>query len=347
MKNPKIILASIGGVTLVALAVLGWLVFDARSAASENATSLENAESAALRVFAKLPVAPGPRETTLFASNRTAYADWTVAAREAAAAGDLVFENLTPARFKAQMVDDARRFSERPGSAVGGKIVVKDFAFGFRDYVTGSTLPPARDVPRLQREWNDISLVATILATNGVPEIRDIRVAAGAADEAAEDKPGAKAKKPKKSARAAKGNVKPDAADAPAVTRFTVDFRAKPSQLVDAVNCFASDPRFIVVERFTFSRGKDELVECLGGDAKADAPKQTVRTRRRRGAAAPVKETTSAETAKGVVTDPLAAEPLEVSMTFAVYDFRTLEKAAAEEKLDEAARAAKAEKEAK
>ena len=321
MNKSKIILASIGGVTLVASLVLAYLIWDALSEKGEKTSDLEGAVSTAERLV-RLPVYPGPEGIKAYKENAETYEAWRESAIKLASAGDMAFEPTTPPAFKAFLVDDARRLSSLPG-AVDGRLVKEDFPFGFKDYITGGVLPAQADLARLQREWFDVSTVIEALAKCGVGEIVDVVMKAPASVQE-EESSSKKGKKGKKQAKAAK-EEKPD--DSPAVTCFTVDFRTRPAGLVNAVNEFITSSRFIVVDDFTFVREKDDIADALGGDAKKQQEAQPRGRRGRRGRQAEEEEAAkpAAEAGQGVVTDPAIASFLRVSMTFSVYDFRSLE----------------------
>lgn len=317
MNKSKIILASVGGATLVVSLVLAYLIWSAFSDKSEKAADLESAVSTADRL-SRLPVYPGPEGIKAYKENAETYSAWREEALKVASAGDMRFEPTTPPAFKAFLVDDARRLSALPG-AVDGRLVKPDFPFGFKDYITGGVLPAQADLARLQREWFDVSTVIETLAASGVAEVEDVVLAAPAPvqEEAPSNKKGKKAKKQAKAE---------DAESQPAVTAFTVVFRTRPSGLVAAVNALITSPRFIVVDDFSFVREKDDIAEALGGDGKKQQEAPARGRRGRRGRPAEEEFAQKPEEDKGgVVTDPAKASLLRVTMKFSVYDFRSLE----------------------
>lgn len=317
MNKSKIILASVGGATLVVSLVLAYLIWSAFSDKSEKAADLENAVSTADRL-SRLPVYPGPEGIKAYNENAETYSTWREDALKVASAGDMRFEPTTPPAFKAFLVDDARRLSALPG-AVDGRLVKPDFPFGFKDYITGGVLPAQADLARLQREWFDVSTVVETLAASGVAEVEDVVLAVQAPvqEEAPSNKKGKKAKKQTKAE---------DTEGLPAVTAFTVVFRTRPSGLVAAVNAMITSSRFIVVDDFSFVREKDDIAEALGGDGKKQQEAPARGHRRRRGRQAEEDAAQKPEEDKGgVVTDPATASLLKVTMKFSVYDFRSLE----------------------
>ena len=325
MNKSKIILASVGGVALVASLVLAYLIWSAMSDKSEKTADLDGAIATADRLT-RLPVYPGPDGIKAYNENAETYKAWREEAVKIASAGDMAFEATTPPAFKAFLVDDARRLSALPG-AVDGRLVKDDFPFGFKDYITGGVLPAQADLARLQREWYDVSTVIESLAKCGVSEIVDVTIKPPAPAQPEQTAKNNKKNKGKK--KPAKGETQEQG---PAVTCFTVDFRTRPAGLVNAINEFITSSRFVVVDDFSFMREKDDIADAIGGDGKKQQESQPRGRRGRRGRAAEEDETPKSETEKGqgVVTDPMTASLLRVSMTFSVYDFRSLEGGAAD-----------------
>jgi len=325
MNKSKIILASVGGVALVASLALAYLIWSALSDKGEKASELEGALQTADRL-ARLPVYPGPEGIAAYKENAGTYETWREGAVKIAAAGDVFFEATTPPAFKAFLADEARRLSSLPG-AVDGRIVKPDFPFGFKEYITGGELPAQENLARLQREWHDVSTVVEALAKSGVSEIVDIVVKSGAPVVKEEEQPkkGKKGKKPAKQQETAEAG--------PDVTRIDVAFRSSPAGLVKVINEFIVSSRFVVVDQFSFVHERDDIAEALGGgDGKKQQEAAAGRGRRgRRGRQ--VEEAASneeVEKVSNVVTDPISASLIKVDMSFSVYDFRSLEGGAAE-----------------
>ena len=98
-KN-QIVMLSIGGVSLVVSAVLGYLAFDAYSAKSEAAESSES-NAAAVRALLGAAISPDPASVAAVNKNRDALAGWTEAAVSTVAAGDRVIAaDVNEAAFK-------------------------------------------------------------------------------------------------------------------------------------------------------------------------------------------------------------------------------------------------------
>ena len=331
-KN-QIVMLSIGGVSLVVSAVLGYLAFDAYSAKSKAAESSES-NTAAVRSLLGAAISPDPASVAAVNKNRDALAGWTEAAVSTVAAGDRVIDaDVNEAAFKQKLVDEARTLSNLPGGA-DGKIMKDVSALGFPDFVVGDKLPEKDQLPRLQRLWGDVCTFVKVLSDCGVIEV--VRIDPGIAKQpqaAAEPKD---AKKPKK--RKKKGAEE----EKPAYTeeKYVVEFRTRPAALVKAVNALATCERFIVVEALDFSREGDTIGKALGeGDKRgAGAEQQSSRPRRRRRGAAEAEfgadaaeQEGAADADKGIVNDPAKEDPFLVRASIATYDFGSAAKAAAGE----------------
>ena len=319
-KN-QIVMLSIGGVSLVVSAVLGYLAFDAYSAKSEAAESSES-NAAAVRALLGAAISPDPASVAAVNKNRDALAGWTEAAVSTVAAGDRVIAaDVNEAAFKQKLVDEARALSELPGG-VGGKIVKPDFSFGFPDFVTGDKLPEKEKLPQLQRQWADIRTVVEALADCGIVEIVRVEPILAKQPQASEQQKDAKTNRRQRRRK--------DAEEAkPAYTeeKYAIDFRAKPAALVKVVNAFATSQRFLVVETLDFAREGDMIGKALGeGDKRGASEQQSSRPRRRRrGEQTGFGEEKPAEGAEepdnGVVNDPEKEEPFLVHAVVATYDF--------------------------
>ena len=323
MNKSKIILASVGGVTLVASLALAYFIWDAMSEKGDRFDELEGAKQAVANMM-RLAVTPSPEAINAHKENAETYTAWKEEAQKVVTIGDMIFEATTPPALKASLVEDARRLSSLPGG-VDGAIVRPEFAFGFKEYVLDGNLPAQSDLTRIQREWYDMSVVVEALSKSGVIEITDLAIVSGAPTPAAAEQP-ADNRRQRRGARQAAQPVAA-AADGPAVTRMRVDFRAMPPALVTVANALMMSRRFIVVDDFTFTHEKDELAEKLGADPKKAAEAQASKSGRRgrRGRQEEAEETAEADALSGVVTDPQTAPALKVTMSISVYDFRSLE----------------------
>ena len=343
MNKTKMILAGIGGaagLAVLVLAFLVWQAFSAKTAAiegddEEGIDGLETVEARAQGLSRK-PVYPCAKSVDAISANQAAIDDWCKEGLKLAARGDKVFEKTTAPKFKAFLVADAHRIAGLPGG-VGGKLVKPDFAFGpFKDYIVEGKMPAETELGTLQRQWDDVATIAEMLATNGVAELVDVQFAAAKKDEGHETKDARRGKADKRKGSANSNTQTLKHSNTSYSYVFT--FAAKPAAFIRTLNELEASERFITVDSFTFARPVDVIAAALGGDDKksAEAPGAGRRGRRgRRGAeqSAPAAENGggTAEDKNGLVTDPMKDDPLTVTMTVTVHDFRSLEEEKSEE----------------
>ena len=334
LSKNQIVMLAIGGVALVASAVLGYLAFSAYSAKSEAADAFES-DSAAVRALLGAAISPDTASIAAVKKNSDALEGWTEAALSMASAGDRAVEaDVNEAAFKQKLVDEARALSSLPGG-VEGKIVKPDFAFGFPDFVTGDKIPEKEKLPQLQRQWADIRTIVESLAGCGIVEIARIEPILAKQPQAGEQQKDAKPNRRQRKRRDAEE-------EKPAYTeeKYAIDFRAKPAALVKAVNALATSQRFFVVETLDFAREGDMIGKALGeGDKRgAGAEQQSSRPQRRRRGAAEAefgadaaKQDGAADADKGIVNDPAKEDPFLVRASIATYEFGSAAMAAAGE----------------
>ena len=319
LSRNQTVLAAIGAVTVAAAGTIGYMAFSGYSSHTLAEEDLDSALSSVRRLYGA-EISPNQDSVNAIKANRDSVASWREAAIDTASSGDCVFDaDVNEASFKQKMSDDARVMSKYKG-AVSGSIVAPDFAFGFREFVTGSELPEKSRLPQLQRQWADIKLIVATLADCGVDEIVDIGPAAAEVKKA-ENQDDAKAKRKNRRPRnKAAEEVKP------VFTRegYNLVFRARPAALVGAVNAFASSRRFITVDSFSFEREADMISAAIVGDKKEAGNARRPR-RRARGAEQENREKAEQEdqSKKGPVTDPALEAPFTVKMVLSTYDFGT------------------------
>ena len=334
MNKTKIILAGIGGavgLAVLTMAYFTWTSYSAKTAAAEgdDEEGVDGLETVVAKAstLSRKAVYPCAASLAAIESNRATVVAWQKEATELATRGDRVFEKTTPAQFKTDIVNDAKRLAALPGG-VAGKLVKPDFAFGpFKDFIAEGKMPAEAQLAELQRRWDDVATVVEILSTNGVTELVDVQFKAVAQDEAKKDRKDRKPAKDKGKKAAAPGAE-------PASYTYVFTFATKPTGFVKVMNALALSERFVAVDDFSFARPKDTLAEELGdGDKKSGAAQASGGRRgRRRGPAVEEKKDEEKKDEKGgIVTDPLLDAPLTVTLTATVCDFRSLEDAKAEE----------------
>ena len=318
MNKSKLTMAVIGGVAgllAVAIGVLVWLEADAHD--------VKDAELASARSRAAGNASANPAVTKARKENEKALVDWAkasyafVAERSARA----IDPSQEPSAFKQQMMDEQRALAKLPEDSET-KIIKETFYFGdaFRDFISQGSMPKKEDMPRLQRQWDDLMHLAEVFLKAGVSELTDVSFKAVAAAEPVVAERGR--------GRGGRGaeTVDAKAAYPSSEETYVVKFLARPEALVSVLNALATDEkRFMSVVLRRFEQAGDPLVAMLGG---GDKEKDGGGSRRRRSRAVEFTEAATdgegaeAEVArKGLVTDPKTCAPFTVTLEVTTYDF--------------------------
>lgn len=338
MSKSKIALAAVGGVSAVAvlaMCVVLWLAFSAKTAALEGdmetrTDGLESVVGEAKRLSTG-KIYPGSESVNAVKADVERIAGWRKNAITFAQRGDRVFEKTTPPAFKSFIVRDAKRIAALAGS-VDGVLVRQDFEFGpFKPYIAESKMPEESQLQELQRRWDDIAGLAETLSENGVAELVSVAFRDVPADaEKEKEKKNTVQQRRNRGGNARKVEVKETFK--PMSHSYVVVFRTRPNALVKVLNAISSGERFVVVDSLSFEHENDALLAALGGEDKAKAnaqPQASGRRRRRRGGdegQPKVDAAAVADAAKkdGIVTDPSLDDPFTVTMAITVYDFNSL-----------------------
>ena len=330
MNKSKMILAATGGVIGVAVLVMAYLVWSAYAAQTaamegdDESEGLETVTANASRLSQKKPY-PCEASVKEVASNEVVVSEWQAEAFKLAARGDRPIKAITPAQFKTDMMEDAKRLLALPG-LVQGKIAKPDFAFGpFKEYIAEGKMPSEQRLAELQRQWGDVTTIVELLAASGIAELTDVQIRPPEEEKAVEQ--------PAKGKRAAKGKAAAGTAVKPSAQRYAVSFTTKPVGFVKCVNAFETSERFFAVDGFTFSRENDVIASALGGGDKKDASQLSASggRRRRRGGVVVEQKEDENKPKNGIITDPLLDAPLKVEMLISSYDFKTLQETPKEE----------------
>ena len=334
MNKSKIVLAAVGGVigvAVLAAAFLAWQSWSAVSEARDGGDSGDGLDTVVARAasLSRKDVYPCAENVKAIDANRERFEEWRDEAARLAARGDRKFDPTTPAAFKEFLLSEAKRLSALPGS-VDGAIVKPDFPFGaFREYILDGKLPPEAQLPKLQRQWDDVTFFVEELSKAGVGELTAVEFGAGPAAPEKQPEPPKGQKKPKRK------NQKPqpggDEGPKELVEKYTLQFTASPTAFARAVNAFGVCDRFVTVDDFSFVRAKDDVKEAFDAQEKKDAPAASSRRSRRsrrgeseEGAEKKAESPREAAIRQGVVTDPALATPLSVTLKLTVRDFGTL-----------------------
>ncbi len=327
MSKGKIVASVAGGLFVLAVGALGYLLYDAYDTRTETEQELAD-EIDAYRRYNHAAVFPSTKSITAVASNKADYAAWLGIAGAFSARGDKVFsKDESPAAFKQRLAQEVRRLAALPGGAEG-HLAAPGFLFGFDKYLGESAvLPESSAVPRLAVQLDTISRLADMFAKVGVLEVKDIRRIEPAAE--AEDADGGSRRRPAAKARGAKSGD--DEGPKTQCLEYRLAILVRPTAFVGVLNALTSDIRFMVVKSFAFRESADMIVDKLNAIeaalAKKDAPE---RRRRRRSTVAEPPTEDAPKKEDRLIVDPELDAPVLVEMTIAVYDFGRAETSAAE-----------------
>ncbi len=317
-NRTKIILYAIGGVVAVATLVLLGMSYMSWSTSSERQFDIDGLQSR-MNGFRRAKIAPTVQAEEALAQNENELKKWYGKAFEVVSSGDTLPQAEEPLELQTRMRNEAQELAQRPGLAEG-KFVKADFTFGFKEELIDGKTPERSAVPELQRRWNDVSALLTILADSGVGEVQEIvPLPYQAQEETSTRRPA-----PRKGVKG-----KP----APTLTlserSYTVKFVAQPTALLQALNTLAKAPRIMTVDEMVFSRAADQVAQLIAPQKE----KRATPSRRRRGAArvAEAEQDEDKEKASGVIVDAQTAEPFTVSLKVTSVDLGTKSKTSEEE----------------
>lgn len=317
-NRTKIILYVLGGVVAVATLVLLGLSYNAWSHSSDQQLDIDGLQSR-MNGFRRSKIAPTAQAEAALAQNENELKKWYSKAFEIVSAGDQLPASEEPLELQTRMRNEAQELAQRPGLAEG-KFVKSDFTFGFKEELIDGKTPERSAVPELQRRWNDVSALLTILADAGVGEVQEIAVLPYQSPE----EPATRRHAPRKGA---KGK------EAPTLTlserSYTVKFVTQPGALVQALNTLAKAQRIMTVDEMVFSRATDQVAQLIAPQKKESRPTG----RRHRGAARlpETKQDEDTEKTSGIIVDAQKAEPFTVALKVTSVDLGTQMKTNGEE----------------
>lgn len=273
---------------------------------------------------------PSERNISLAKANQEQVVNWMSEALKFVQKGDRIEQKVTREIFKEFIVGDSQRLIHLKSEIINenqtNDLAKADFSFGpFKDYIKEGKLPTDTELIKLQRQWDDVSLISELLAKSQVSELMDVQFKAQPVVKKENETKSAN----KKGRKAGQKNVKEEQPLTDAQS-YIFTFTAKPNAFVNVLNELVKCERFIVVDDFTFSRGTDVLAAALGLTEKSidSSASETGRRSRRRAKTSSDEKDTAGEKKTdnrgGVVTDPTRDAILTVVLTVTVHDFRSL-----------------------
>lgn len=334
MKKSLIIMASAGGVAVIACAIIGYLAFAAYSEQGETREAIDAALSNVQRINSR-PVAPIIDSVSAIEENTATLEKWYGDALQLISVGDLENDTtLTPSSFKEKLVEEAAALSKEPGNVLGA-IVKEGYSFGFDRFITGSDLPEAEKLAEYSRQWEDIKVLVKALSNSGgsemvsievksVPEILKV-IGVNVEDDKAsvkkDDKRGARNQRNNKKKAEAEKTV-----ESYSMQGYHIVYRARPQAQVKFLNELASCKRFVTTFYLTFAHEADPISTVLAPEKKSAETSSKKRGRGKKRAEEEVAvEESVAKAPSGMVIDTDNGGELVVTLDLATIDFKTKE----------------------
>jgi hypothetical protein len=332
MKRQVVILSVCGGIFLLLCCGVGFFLV---SALHENGTIKEDRDQkfSEMKGIYGSEMFPSATNIAQVKADAKVVESWLGTASNLFAKGQLKVDAAgSPTAFKAQLLSVVQELRKQPGGN-NGKAVAADFGFGFSSYL-GAMMPDKNDVPRLSLQLAIINSICKELYAANVVEITSVTReefdVKKAGEEGAEDnQPRRRGGIPRRSnnseagrkpAAGAGASAAPQVAIAPFTMKqtFTVEFRARPAELLASLNRLAAMDLFTVVTDVTVTKPHDMLKEYnqkraqdQANDAKKDNDPKAADLKAVDPATLPL--------SKRIVTDPELDPPGSVKLVLDVY----------------------------
>lgn len=310
-KNQQMAAVALGvwGVVVAGAGYFYWSALSARQQAQQDFSDAD----ASIDEFYSRPVFPEEKAVKSVKANESAYTNWLATARAFAAGGDRTYAPVEGSVFKQELdnrIDGV--LSRLPGGNAEGKLAAAAFNWSFdTERQPGARVPDLADTPPLRARLDIVTDLAKLMSESGVVEVKALSYLP----------PPVVKEEPKR-----RGNRKKEAEPEFDKMDFSVVFLARPAAIVRVLDALTGEYRFFTVTSLNMrSSEPDAFAKRLAGpeeNAQEAAGRGRGRGRRR---ALVVEEQPQEDDSKKVhvVTDPETDPPVEVTLKFSVYDFRT------------------------
>lgn len=349
MKSIKIILGVVGGVTAVAVIVIGVFAFLSSQDATEKRGTMQQQANQLRKLYEK-DVFPSKENIETAQKNRDETRKFVQALRNEMKRGMIpVDRKKTPGDFSnIRMATISSLLEDAPVGTGDAKVVdnsqATPFQFGFDRYKEGIPAEK-RDVPRLLTQLRMMDKLVRVLYDSGIVSLEAVAREqfegdSPASADAASDSPRVRGRGGRgRGARAAatalvvtKPVLPADAPEDLACERFMFRFQTRESGLIAALNKLNEMRPFAVVSDLAFEKLGEDVVfpdeqkeDAASASPKGVASPRTPRTQR--GAAAPAAEVAAAPSIRErpaprtarLVSGPLRERPVRVTLTVDVY----------------------------
>lgn len=308
-KKQKIIFGVLAAVIAFGIAGIAAMLVQSSGRATAALEARDSAKSQLDSIY-RSPMFPSPENRKIVEGDKIEIETWLAAVSNRLHQGDIhVNEAMTPSMWIKTVEDMRRQFGTRQ--------TADGFAYGFEQYLGAGKLPAQADVARLAKQAEIIKAIMTELTQAGVLKItRMSRPVFEEADASAQTE-----QVSTRRGRAARGAqeqaaVKKESAEAVLAgglalrQRYTVEFTAAPTALIETMNRLMAMPLFAVVSDFE-----------IKGPSLKKGP-QTAPANSKTDPAAENAAYKDLSHEARVISDPLLSDPLQIRLDIDVYTFQ-------------------------
>lgn len=308
-QKQKLIFGVLAGLIVLGVAGIAMMLVQSSGRAAAALEARDSAKNQLDTIY-RSPMFPSPENRKIVEADKVEIEKWLAAVSNRLHQGDVqVNESMTPSMWIKTVEDMRRKFGTRQTG--------DNFAYGFEQYLGAGKLPAQTNVVRLAKQAETIKAIMTELTEAGVVKVTRIsrpvfeEADASAQPEQTSSRRGRTARGTQEQAAAKKDDAETVLAGGLALRqRYTVEFTATPSALIDVMNRLMAMPRFVAISDFE-----------IKGPSLRKGP-QT--------AAANSKIDPATENAAyknlpheaRVISDPLLNDPLQIRLDIDVYTFQ-------------------------
>jgi len=308
-QKQKIIFGVLAALVVLGIVGITVMLVQASGRATAALEARDNDKNQLDTIY-RSPMFPSPENRKIVESDKAEIGNWLAAVSNRLHQGDvLVNETMTPSMWIKTVEDMRRQFGTRQTG--------DNFAYGFEQYLGAGKLPAQVDVAKLAKQAEIIKSIMTELIEAGVVKITRIsrpvfeEVDTNVQAEQTSTRRGRTARGAQEQAAVKKEGAEVILAGGLAVRqRYTVEFTATPTALIETMNRLMAMSLFVVVSDF----------EIKGPSLKKGPQAATANSKADPAAESATYKDLSHEAR--VISDPLLSDPLQIRLDVDVYTFQ-------------------------
>lgn len=308
-QKQKIIFGVLAGLIALGIAGIAVMLVQSFGRATDALEARDSAKNQLDAIY-RSPMFPSPENRKIVESDKVEIGNWLAAVSNRLHQGDIqVNETMTPSMWIKTVEDMRRQFGTRQTG--------DNFAYGFEQYLGAGKLPAQADVVKLAKQAEIIKSIMTELIGAGVVKITRIsrpvfeEVDAAVQAEQVSTRRGRAARGAQEQAAVNKEAAEVVLAGGLALRqRYTVEFTATPTALIETMNRLMAMPLFAVVSDFEIKGPSlKKGPQTLPANSKADPAAENAAYK-----ALPHEAR--------VISDSLLSDPLQIRLDVDVYTFQ-------------------------